>query len=91
MADQNVPYCVSNASDYAQERKTDLTNFVLGILILSLGFLAVIGNGIILLVIGRYKTLRSNLCNLLIGILTISDFLSGEKYLGFRFVFRTIF
>jgi hypothetical protein len=79
MADPNESYGVSNASDYTGERLAYLTNFVLGILILSFGFLAVIGNGFILVVIGRYKTLRSNLCNLLIGILAISDFLSGEK------------
>uniref|UniRef100_A0A914X6J3 G-protein coupled receptors family 1 profile domain-containing protein n=1 Tax=Plectus sambesii TaxID=2011161 RepID=A0A914X6J3_9BILA len=46
-------------------------------IILALGFLAVFGNGFILLVIGNYKTLRSNLCNALIGLLAIADFASG--------------
>uniref|UniRef100_A0A914XR09 G-protein coupled receptors family 1 profile domain-containing protein n=1 Tax=Plectus sambesii TaxID=2011161 RepID=A0A914XR09_9BILA len=42
-----------------------------------LGIISVLGNGFILLVIGRYKKLRADLCNLLISILAIADFGSG--------------
>jgi hypothetical protein len=51
---------------------------ITNVTLLILGTIAVIGNGFILLVVGRYKKLRADLCNLFISILAIADFGSGE-------------
>lgn len=61
------------------------TNAILCYIILGLGLIAVLGSAFILLVIGKSKALRNNLCTLLIGILAISDFCSGKS--GFIVLF----
>jgi hypothetical protein len=43
----------------------------------STGVIAVIGNGIILFITLRFKKFRLSICNCLIGLLAVSEFLEG--------------
>jgi hypothetical protein len=64
------------AQSYVQTLLVNLIN-------MTFGFLAIIGNSLILYTIGKSRKLRENLCNLLIGVLAFADLLEGNHYNAF--------
>jgi hypothetical protein len=77
-----------NASVNAYAEQSFSQTLLLNVSRLLLGMCAMLGNGLILYTITRNQSIRRNLCNLLIGLLAFTDFVTGKITASAKFCFK---